>query len=65
MQKVWVLISSLLISSFIYANGVSICNATTGVFLTMKSSKVTVNVESQVAVVKVDQVFMNNLAADT
>lgn len=54
----------LSISTFCFANGVGIINASTGVYTKMTASTVAVTVENQVAVVTALQTFRNTLTTE-
>lgn len=56
---------SLVLMTNLLANGVCVVDATNGTYLRLNSSQVDVNVENQVAIIKVTQVFQNNLNSDT
>ncbi len=60
----FIIILSFILSTNIFSNGVSVVNASTGVYLRLTSSYVYVNCESQVSVVTATQNFFNNLGAD-
>lgn len=53
----------LSVSSVILSNGVGVVNPQTGVYLRLLSSRVSVNVESQIATITTTQVFLNNLGS--
>lgn len=48
----------------IFSNGVSVVNASTGVYLKLTESTVFVNCESQVSIVTATQIFQNHLGTD-
>lgn len=54
----------LLLSGSLFANGVAVINASTGVYARLKGSGVTVSVDDQVAVVTTTQVFKNTLGTE-
>lgn len=63
MKKTFLFISVLFCPFFssLLANGVMVVDAENGIYLTMQSSIVSVNVENQVAVITTIQTFKNNL----
>lgn len=54
----------MLYFSAVLPNGVAIVDGTNGVYLTLVTSEVNVNVESQVAIITTTQTFRNNLGSD-
>lgn len=57
-------IQFILSVNILYSNGVSVVNASTGVYLKLTESNVLVNCESQVSIVTATQYFFNNLGTD-
>jgi len=66
MKKTFLLISIIffLFVSRLSANGVMVVDAQNGVYLTLESSVISVNVENQVAIITAIQSFKNNLEED-
>lgn len=54
----------MLYFSAVLPNGVAIVDGTNGVYLTLVTSEVNVNVESQVGIITTTQTFRNNLGSD-
>ncbi len=63
MKKFWAISFLFLFTTPLFSNGVAITNAQTGLYLTLVSSEVLVNVEDQVSITTTLQVFRNNFAS--
>ncbi len=58
-----ILLIIILLSGYIFANGVAIIDAETGIYLNLVNSEIQVNVESQVAVIISRQTFNNTFSS--
>ncbi len=65
MKKITILLVFLLISSYIFANGVAVVDATDGVFLKLTSCNINTTITNQVAETKTELVFINNTNVNT
>lgn len=63
MKKFWATSFLFLFTTPLFSNGVAITNAQTGLYLTLISSEVLVNVEDQVSITTTLQVFRNNFTS--
>lgn len=60
----YLILTTILFAGNLYSNGVSVVDASAGIYLKLVQSNVYVNCESQVSVVTATQLFFNNLGTD-